>query len=127
MALAAAHEGVWATVGLHPHDASKGVGTLGPLLRGQPELVAIGECGLDYHYDFSPRPAQREAFAAQVALAHEHGLALVVPHPGGLGGHVLDPGLAGHAGAYRLPLLYGGTGSRPVAPWTWGRGCLSAG
>jgi TatD DNase family protein len=49
LALAAAHEGVWATVGLHPHDASKGVGTLAPLLRGQPELVAIGECGLDYH------------------------------------------------------------------------------
>jgi len=40
--------------------------------------VAIGECGLDYHYDFSPRPAQREAFAAQVGLAKEHGLALVV-------------------------------------------------
>ena len=78
LALAAAHEGVWATVGLHPHDASKGVGTLAPLLRGQPELVAIGECGLDYHYDFSPRPAQREAFAAQVGLAKEHGLALVV-------------------------------------------------
>ena len=48
------------------------------MLRGQPELVAIGECGLDYHYDFSPRPAQREAFAAQVALANEYGLALVV-------------------------------------------------
>ncbi len=76
--LAAAHDGVWATVGLHPHDASKGVSTLEPLLRGQPELVAIGECGLDYHYDFSPRPVQREAFAAQVALAQEHDLALVV-------------------------------------------------
>jgi len=76
--LAAAHDGVWATVGLHPHDASKGVSTLEPLLRGQPELVAIGECGLDYHYDFSPRLAQRQAFAAQVGLAHEHDLALVV-------------------------------------------------
>ncbi|MGA3218445.1 MAG: TatD family hydrolase [Acidimicrobiales bacterium] len=78
LALAATHEGVWATVGLHPHDASKGVATLGPLLRGQPKLVAIGECGLDYHYDFSPRPAQREAFAAQVGMAKDHGLALVV-------------------------------------------------
>jgi TatD DNase family protein len=76
--LAAAHDGVWATVGLHPHDASKGVSTLEPLLRGQPELVAIGECGLDYHDDFSPRPAQRQAFAAQVALARQHDLALVV-------------------------------------------------
>jgi len=41
-------------------------------------VVGIGECGLDYHYDFSPRPAQREAFAAQVALANSSGLALVV-------------------------------------------------
>jgi TatD DNase family protein len=40
--------------------------------------VAIGECGLDYHYDHSPRPVQREAFAAQIELAHRHGLALVV-------------------------------------------------
>jgi TatD DNase family protein len=78
LAVAAAHDGVWATVGLHPHDASKGVGTVEPLFRGQPKLVAVGECGLDYHYDFSPRPAQREAFAAQVGLANDHGLALVV-------------------------------------------------
>jgi TatD DNase family protein len=78
LALAAAHDGVWATVGLHPHDASKGVSTVVPLLRGQAKLVAVGECGLDYHYDFSPRAAQREAFAAQVALANDHGLALVV-------------------------------------------------
>ncbi len=41
-------------------------------------VVAIGECGLDYHYDHSPRPVQREAFALQVELAHRHGLALVV-------------------------------------------------
>jgi TatD DNase family protein len=69
---------VWATVGLHPHEAVKGVGTVEPLLQHRQRLVAIGECGLDYHYDFSPRPVQREAFAAQVALAHRHGLALVV-------------------------------------------------
>jgi TatD DNase family protein len=76
--VAADHDGVWATVGLHPHEASRGVGTVAPLLAGQPKLVAVGECGLDYHYDFSPRPAQREAFGAQVALARTHGLALVV-------------------------------------------------
>ncbi len=69
---------VWATVGLHPHVASEGVGSVEPLLPGQPRLVGIGECGLDYHYDFSPRPAQREAFAAQVALARRYALALVV-------------------------------------------------
>ena len=69
---------VWATVGLHPHDASQGVGDGIVSLLGAPEVVAVGECGLDYHYDYSPRDAQREAFAAQVALAHEHGLALVI-------------------------------------------------
>jgi TatD DNase family protein len=47
-------------------------------LQGQDKLVGVGECGLDYHYDLSPRPAQREAFAAQVALANAHALALVV-------------------------------------------------
>ena len=41
-------------------------------------MVGIGECGLDYHYDHSPRPAQREAFALQIELARRHGLALVV-------------------------------------------------
>ncbi|MDQ1418910.1 MAG: TatD DNase family protein [Acidimicrobiaceae bacterium] len=77
--VANANEGVWATVGLHPHDADQGAASIEPLLvdRG-PKVVAVGECGLDYHYDYSPRPAQREAFAAQIALAHEHDLALVI-------------------------------------------------
>jgi len=71
------HEGVWATVGLHPHDAVQGVDTIVGLLD-EDRVVAVGECGLDYHYDHSPRPVQREAFAAQIALAHERGLALVI-------------------------------------------------
>jgi len=76
--VARAHPGtVWATVGLHPHDASLGVDTITGLL-GPSEVVGIGECGLDYHYDHSPRDVQREAFAAQIGLAHEHGLALVI-------------------------------------------------
>jgi TatD DNase family protein len=70
--------GLWATAGLHPHDASQGVATIEPLLTAQPGPVAVGECGLDYHYDHSPRDVQRAAFAAQVGLAHAHGLALVV-------------------------------------------------
>lgn len=74
---AAAYDGVWATVGLHPHDAKNGVDTIVDLLDGR-RVVAVGECGLDYHYDHSPRPQQREAFAAQIALAHERGLALVI-------------------------------------------------
>ena len=72
------HEGVWATVGLHPHDAKHGVDTIVPLLGTSPKIVAVGECGLDYYYDHSPRDAQRQAFAAQVQLAHQHGLALVI-------------------------------------------------
>lgn len=82
-ALALAVDGVWATVGLHPHDAKQGVESVAALLdevvgSNDASLVAVGECGLDYHYDHSPRPTQRDAFAAQVALAHRHGLALVV-------------------------------------------------
>ena len=75
--VARANDGVWATVGVHPHDAKAGLDGIAELL-GAPEVVAVGECGLDYHYDHSPRPAQRQVFAAQVGLAHEHGLALVI-------------------------------------------------
>lgn len=81
---AAAADGpsVWATVGLHPHEASRGVAEVEALLeRAVAEArppVAIGECGLDYFYEHSPRVAQRDAFAAQIALAHRHSLALVI-------------------------------------------------
>jgi TatD DNase family protein len=75
--IAAAHDGVWATVGLHPHDAKNGVDTIAALF-GEPKVVAVGECGLDYHYDNSPRPQQREAFAAQIRIAHERALPLVI-------------------------------------------------
>jgi TatD DNase family protein len=78
VATARRHPGVvWATVGLHPHDATDGLDGLAPLLS-EPEVVAVGECGLDYHYDHSPREVQREVFAAQIALAHAHDLALVI-------------------------------------------------
>ena len=78
VAAASRHPGVvWATVGLHPHDASNGLDGLEALLA-EPGVVAVGECGLDYHYDHSPRAVQREMFAAQIALAHRHGLPLVV-------------------------------------------------
>jgi TatD DNase family protein len=68
---------VWATVGVHPHDASEGVEGIIPLL-GQQKVVAVGECGLDYHYDHSPRDVQRSVFAQQIALALEQDLALVI-------------------------------------------------
>jgi TatD DNase family protein len=77
IALAAEHDSVWATVGLHPHDAINGIDSVSPLLD-RPKVVAVGECGLDYHYDHSPRDTQRDVFAAHIALARERKLALVV-------------------------------------------------
>ncbi len=78
----ARHANVWATVGLHPHDAVQGWDWVQPLAE-QPgvsgaRIVGIGECGLDYHYDHSPRELQRESFAAQIRIAHQTGLALVI-------------------------------------------------
>lgn len=75
--LARAHPGrLFATAGVHPHHAlevtEEGVAELRGLLE-QPEVVAVGECGLDYFRDFSPRPAQRRAFERQLELAVECG------------------------------------------------------
>jgi TatD DNase family protein len=73
----AAPEILTATVGVHPHSARnfqpRALATLRSLAR-DPVAVAIGECGLDYNRDFSPRPAQRQCFAAQLGLAAELGL-----------------------------------------------------
>lgn len=74
---AAVHDGVYATVGLHPHEAVHGVDSIVGLLD-EPGVIAVGECGLDYFYDHSPRDVQRAAFAAQIALANERGLPLVI-------------------------------------------------
>ena len=75
--IASRYDNVWATVGLHPHEAKHGVATIEPLI-GAERVVAIGECGLDYYYDHSDRVSQREAFAAQIHIAHERGLPMVV-------------------------------------------------
>ena len=75
--LAAGHDNVWATVGLHPHDATEGVDSLSDLWR-EPKVVGVGECGLDYYYEHSPRDVQRTVFAQQIALAGELDLTLVI-------------------------------------------------
>ena len=77
IAVAQTNDDVWATVGLHPHDADQGVDTIVDLIASS-GVVAIGEAGLDYFYDNSPRDIQRTAFAAQIQLAHEHDLPLVI-------------------------------------------------
>lgn len=79
--LAGSEAGVYATVGLHPHEAHLlDDAFLAELeaLAGQPRVVAVGECGLDYYRDLSPRDAQRRAFSAQIELARRTGLPLVV-------------------------------------------------
>jgi TatD DNase family protein len=81
-AIAARYPGfVWFTAGVHPHDAA-GFDPLADLDAIKRFLtlgcVAIGECGLDYHYDHSPREQQRRAFALQLGLAREAGLPVVV-------------------------------------------------
>jgi TatD DNase family protein len=75
--IAAQHDDVWATVGLHPHDAKDGFASLRGMLD-EPKVVAIGECGLDYYYDHSDRAVQRDVFAEQIAVAHERNLPLVI-------------------------------------------------
>ena len=72
---------VWSTAGIHPHAASTfSAETLGRVrgLLAHPRVVAVGETGLDYHYDFSPRGTQRESFAAHLELGRETGLPVIV-------------------------------------------------
>ena len=80
-ALAAAQPGVFASVGVHPHDAasydSAYRAAVEELIRA-PRVVAVGEAGLDYHYDHSPRALQREVFAEMIALARRERKPLVI-------------------------------------------------
>lgn len=75
--IASMHDDVHATVGLHPHEASNGVDTILRFLD-DPNVIAVGEAGLDYYYEHSPRDVQRSVFAAQIQLAHERDLPLVI-------------------------------------------------
>ena len=80
VALAKRRDDVVATVGLHPHDASDLESVWDELLSlaADPAVVAIGESGLDHHYEHSPGPDQAAAFRAQIRLAHELDRALVI-------------------------------------------------
>ncbi|MBU1377947.1 MAG: TatD family hydrolase [Alphaproteobacteria bacterium] len=72
---------IWCTVGTHPHEAKENpelsAATLVEL-AADPRVVGIGECGLDFHYDLSPRDIQAQVFRAHVAAARQTGLPLVV-------------------------------------------------
>jgi TatD DNase family protein len=81
VALAEQHDAIYATVGVHPHDAKRVSPSVLDELRAlarHPKVVAVGEIGLDYYRDRSPRPVQRRAFADQLALAAELGLPVVI-------------------------------------------------
>lgn len=79
--IAEAHPDIWFTVGAHPHEAREAP-DLAPerleALADHPKAVGIGETGLDFHYDFSPRDVQVRVFRAHIAAARATGLPLVV-------------------------------------------------
>ena len=79
VAFAAAHDNVWASVGLHPHDAKFGTEAFDALatLAGKPKVVAIGECGLDYFYNHSSKTDQIKALEFQMQLAKDHNLPMI--------------------------------------------------
>ena len=79
--LAREHCFIFATVGVHPHDAAKATPeTFAALeaLAAEAKVLAIGEIGLDYHYDFSPRDVQRDVFVEQLKLAGRAGKPIVI-------------------------------------------------
>jgi len=81
VALAEQHPDVWASAGVHPHDAKEWDALAAQAIDGwlaHSRVVAVGECGLDYWYEYSPREAQRECLRAQIGLAHAHALPLVL-------------------------------------------------
>ena len=82
-AIAEAHSNVWAAVGVHPNDAEsvhKSDGYLGEIskLASRPKVVAVGEIGLDYHWDKSPRTVQQEIFIDQLSLARKTHLPVII-------------------------------------------------
>lgn len=75
--IASGFDNVWATAGVHPHEAKDGVAGLEGLLADE-QVVAVGECGLDFHYDNSPRREQAEVFRLQIDMALRLDMALVI-------------------------------------------------
>ncbi len=81
LALAHKYENVYSAVGVHPHEAAEvSENWLQELekLSKDKKAVAIGEIGLDYHYDFSPRDVQQKVFDAQMQFAEDHGLPVII-------------------------------------------------
>ena len=80
-AIAVAHDGIYCSVGVHPHEAAaEGQEDAARLvaLAGRDKVVGIGETGLDYHYEHSPREAQKTSFRAHIQAARETGLPIII-------------------------------------------------
>jgi len=81
LSLVRGRQGIWCSAGIHPHeakDAPEHYLAVLERLAGEPENVAVGEIGLDYHYDFSPREDQRRLFAEQLDLARRLGKRVIL-------------------------------------------------
>jgi TatD DNase family protein len=81
LGLAKTHADVFCSVGVHPHEAASAAPDFIDALRSlarHPKVRAIGECGLDYYYDHSPRDVQQGVFRAQIVLARELSMPLVI-------------------------------------------------
>lgn len=79
--LASKYDMIYAAVGVHPHDAKTMDDMILQLLKGltkKPKVMAVGEIGLDFHYDYSPRDIQRKCFREQIRLAKEVNLPIIV-------------------------------------------------
>jgi TatD DNase family protein len=113
--IARANQGVWCSAGIHPHDAGGDVDTWLPVVADElaelPEVVAIGEAGLDYYYDKAPRERQRRVFATQLELSKAVGKPIVIHSRDAEDDtlEVLD------ACGYTGGILHCFTGSRPFA------------
>ena len=80
-AIAEAYDDVWCSVGAHPHEAADHAATAATelaALAAHPRVIGIGETGLDYHYDHSPREVQQRVFRSHIAAARLSGLPLIV-------------------------------------------------
>ena len=81
-AIAEAYDGIWCSVGAHPHEAADHAALLAERAASRwpshPKVVGIGETGLDFHYDLSPRDIQERVFRAHIAASRASGLPLII-------------------------------------------------
>jgi TatD DNase family protein len=119
-------EGCYAAVGLHPHDAKSGGpeawDELAALARSSRRVVAIGETGLDYYRDLSPRDVQAAGFRAQLALAREADLPVVVHDREA---HEDTMRILAEAAEGLAVVLHCFSGHRAMAEEAWARGCYT--